>query len=171
LERDGFAKGVREEGGEVKKAQVVKAPDPFPNGRCDLFLSGSIDMGNAPHWRKVVIEFLRDLPIVIANPRRDDWDSTWIQSINCKQFREQVLWELDAMEKARMIGVYFAPDTYAPITLLEMGLFAHSDRLVVCCPNGFYRKGNIEIVTFRYGIPFYQSMDRFIAALKRELRQ
>ena len=35
----------------------------------------------------------------------------------------------------------------APITLLELGLFARSGKLIVCCPDGYWRKGNIEVVS------------------------
>jgi hypothetical protein len=156
--------------GDSMSATVIMAPNPLPDGKCDLFLSGSIDMGIAQTWRSGLVDILYDLPIVIANPRRDDWDSTWVQSINCKPFREQVFWELNAMERAKVIAVYFTPDSKAPITLLELGLFAHSGRVMVCCPSGFYRKGNIEIVSYKYGIPFYPSLDGLVKGIKQRLK-
>jgi len=60
-----------------------------------------------------------------------------------------VEWELSAQEAADLM--YFAPDTRAPITLLELGLFAKK-RLFVCCPDGYWRKGNVDVVCRRYGI-------------------
>jgi hypothetical protein len=66
---------------------------------------------------------------------------------------EQVEWELAGLEQASLIAMYFEPSTQAPITLLELGLFAQSGRLVVCCPPGFWRRGNIEIVCARYQVP------------------
>ena len=127
-------------------------------------------MGTAPTWRQSVIESLADLPIVIANPRRDDWDSTWRQSINEPRLREQVLWELKAMECARVIAVYFVPETQAPISLMELGLHANSGRMLVCCPDGFYRKGNVEIVAFRYGVPLFEQLDPFVSELRERLQ-
>ena len=70
--------------------------------------------------------------VTILNPRRDDWDNSWTQSINNPQFREQVEWELEAMEKADIIAMYFDKSTKSPITLLELGLFAHTGKMIVC---------------------------------------
>jgi hypothetical protein len=47
--------------------------------------------------------------------------------------------------------MYFAPETRAPNTLLELGLFARSGKLVVCCPEGYWRRGNVQVVCRRYG--------------------
>lgn len=133
----------------------IKAPNKF-NHECDtletfLFLAGSIEMGAAVNWQSVIAKAFKDSSVVILNPRRDDWDSSWIQSIKNNQFREQVEWELDAMEFADFILMYFDPATKSPISLLELGLFARSGKLVVCCPEGFWRKGNVDIVCNRYG--------------------
>jgi len=97
---------------------------------------------------------LSDVPnLTILNPRRDDCDDSWFQSIHDTQFRQQVEWEIAAQEMADVIFMYFAPDTKAPITLLELGLFARSGKLVVCCPDGYWRKGNVEVVCHRFGVP------------------
>lgn len=112
-----------------------------------IFLAGSIEMGKAEDWQAKVARELANADAVILNPRRDDWDDTWVQSINHPLFREQVEWELVGLERADHVLVYFAPDTFAPITLLELGkLTARPDRITVCCPDGFYRKGNVEVV-------------------------
>ena len=50
------------------------------------------------------------------------------------QFSQQVNWELDALEVADWIVVYFDPDTQSPISMLELGLHAKSDKVIVCCP-------------------------------------
>ncbi len=123
-------------------------------------------MGVAEDWQARVEAALADLPVVILNPRRDEWDSSWEQSILDERFREQVLWELAAQERAALIGMYFAPNTKAPVTLLELGLFARSGRVVVCCPDGFWRKGNVEIVSARYGVPLVNDFDEFISELR-----
>ena len=62
--------------------------------------------------------------VVVLNPRRVDWDSSWTQSIREPKFRGQVEWELDALERAQVIAMWFVPETRAPITLLELGLHA-----------------------------------------------
>lgn len=87
-----------------------------------------------------------------------------------ERFCEQVEWELSALEDADIIFMYFAPGTTAPISLLEFGLFARSGKLVVCCPDGFYRKGNVDIVCQRYAITQVDSIEEGIKiVLERDL--
>lgn len=134
----------------------VKAPNPIPEAHYYVFLAGSIEMGMADKWQDVIVkELIKNFPKheenfwVILNPRRDDWDSTWEQKKDNPAFRGQVEWELDAMERADKIVMYFDPKTYSPVTMLELGLHAGSDKLIVCCAEGFWRKGNVDIVCER----------------------
>lgn len=132
----------------------IKAPNKLRFDKPSVFLAGSIEMGMAEEWQKKVVEALRDEDVIVFNPRRDDWDSSWIQDIDNKPFRRQVEWELEAQEKASLILFYFSPNTKSPITLLELGLVARNRKqfVMVCCPEGFWRKGNVDIVCERYGI-------------------
>jgi hypothetical protein len=151
--------------------RVIKPPSPLilEASELSVFLAGSIEMGAAEDWQTQVEAALADLPVVILNPRRDDWDSTWKQSIIDERFREQVEWEFAAQERADLIGMYFAPETKAPVTLLELGLFARSGKLVVCCPNGFWRKGNVEIVCARYRVPLVTDFDALVSNLREAI--
>ncbi|TDZ13863.1 hypothetical protein Cob_v013027 [Colletotrichum orbiculare MAFF 240422] len=135
---------------------VQKPPTPFSITGKSVFLAGSIEMGSAPDWQAALTETLSArLPsttITVLNPRRGNWDGGWVQSIHNAQFKEQVDWELDAQDTCDVIAMYFSPGTKSPISLLELGLYAASGKIVVCCPEGFWRKGNVEIVCHRYGI-------------------
>lgn len=120
-------------------------------------------MGKADNWQVKVEQHFKDRNgIVLFNPRRDDWDSSWEQSINNAQFYTQVRWELDHLEKADDIIMHFEPNTMSPISLLEFGLYADSGKLLVSCPNGFWRKGNVEIVCEQYGIMCYNSIEELL---------
>jgi len=130
-----------------------------------VFLAGSIDMGAAKDWQTDLVVALGARDITILNPRREDWDSSWKQSIDEPQFREQVEWELDGLERADLVAMWFAPDSVAPITLLELGLTARADKLVVGCPAGFWRKGNVEVVCARFDIPLATDWAAFVAAV------
>lgn len=149
----------------------IKAPNAFSSHWKEtprpkyLFLAGSIEMGKAEKWQDKVVRLLKDTDWTILNPRRDDWDSSWVQSKDNSQFRQQVEWELDAQEMADMILMYFDPATKSPITLLELGLFARSSRLIVVCPKGFYRKGNVDIVCERYGMLQAKTLEEAIKFL------
>lgn len=145
-------------------ARILKPPAPLVlhPGERSLFLAGSIEMGRAEMWQAEVERAFADEEVVILNPRRDHWDASWEQSIHNPLFRGQVEWELSAQELATVIAMYFAPETRAPITLLELGLSARSGKLVVGCPAGFWRKGNVEIVCARHGIPMVESLAELI---------
>lgn len=144
--------------GHIFKAPAI--PGPFYTAsRPTVFLSGSIEMGRAKLWQDRAGELLAANGFTVFNPRRDDWDSSWEQSPRDPNFFEQVSWELDMMERADSVIVYFDAATQSPITLLELGLFAKSDKLMVCCPPGFWRRGNVEMVCLRYGIPLFEELD------------
>jgi Nucleoside 2-deoxyribosyltransferase like len=153
-------------------ARIIKPPAPLTlhDGERSLFLAGSIEMGAAELWQTEVERALVDEEVVILNPRRDQWDASWEQSIRHPMFREQVEWELSGQELATIIALYFAPTTRAPITLLELGLFAHSGKQVVCCPAGFWRRGNVEIVCGRHGIPMVDSLPALIDLVRLRLK-
>lgn len=137
--------------------------------RSTIFLAGSIEMGKAENWQQRMVRELEGKDYVFYNPRRDDWDSSWEQKIENKQFREQVEWELNALEKAETIVIYFDTNTMSPISLLELGIWAgkRPEKLEVVCPEGFWRKGNVDIVCKKYGIRQHDSFDDLIKYLKR----
>lgn len=145
----------------------IKAPNKYiiNDQKMSIFLAGSIEMGSADNWQTKLVTALKDLDILILNPRRDDWDSSWKQTIDNNQFKEQVEWELAALERAELIVMYFDPNTKSPISLLELGLFARSGKLLVCCPEGFWRKGNVDIVCKKYGIIQEDSIDNIITLI------
>jgi hypothetical protein len=132
-----------------------------------VFLAGSIGVDvKAEEWQRRFIDALAKENYRLLNPRRADWDSSWEQSINNPKFKEQVLWELDGLEMADIIVMYFDPKTSSPISLLELGLYARSKKLIVLCPEGFWRKGNVDIVCEKYNIKvvstFQELIDIFI---------
>lgn len=111
----------------------IKSPGKLPK---TVFLAGSIEMGEAENWQERVAGELSDVPnLTILNPRRDDWDRSWVQSIADRQFREH----------------------------------ARSGKVIVCCPDGFWRKGNVEVVCNRFGIPLSNDLDDAIERLKISL--
>lgn len=151
-------------------AHVIKAPEALVTSGFTVFLSGSIDMGKAKDWQTEIADKLRDEDVILFNPRRDDWDDSWKQEMSFKPFREQVEWELNALEKADMIVVYFDKDGQAPITLMELGLHKDDD-MVVCCPEGYFRKGNVDIVCHKYGIKQVDDIDGLVEEIKKRVKK
>ncbi|TVQ82905.1 MAG: hypothetical protein EA357_08060 [Micavibrio sp.] len=150
----------------------IQAPQDYAeyltSARPAVFLGGSIEMGAAERWQDALADDLQNEDVLLLNPRRTDWDASWKQSMDQPQFRGQVEWELQALEDADLILLYLQPGTKSPISLLELGLYAKSapEKLLVCCPDGFWRKGNVDIVCARYGVQ--QVADK--AALTETLR-
>jgi len=141
--------------------KIFKAPTKIPDDLPEksIFLAGSIDMGEAVNWQTQVEKSLENYPFAIFNPRRDDWDSSWEQDISNSQFREQVTWELDNLDRADAILFFFDKNGKAPITLLELGHYIKSGKCVVCCPEGFWRRGNVQVLCARYDVPLYEDLD------------
>jgi hypothetical protein len=140
--------------------------------RRTVFLAGSIEMGKAVDWQTVVTRALLDSGIdedvLVLNPRRDDWDSTWTQAESNPQFNEQVTWELNGLDASQAVFFYFQPGTVSPISLLELGLMLNSEHdpaMFIVCPEGYARKGNVDITAHRTGHAVYGSLEGGIAAL------
>lgn len=149
--------------------KIYKPPRSLPSlfPARSLFLGGSIEMGGADDWQEQVTNQLSSTDLTIFNPRRDNWDSTWVQEITNPEFKAQVSWELEALERCGLILIHFVPGTKSPISLLELGLFGHASGVHVCCPKGFWRKGNVDIVCERYSIPIYEKLESAVEVIKK----
>ncbi|THU83141.1 hypothetical protein K435DRAFT_844147 [Dendrothele bispora CBS 962.96] len=138
-----------------------------------VFLAGSIEMGKAEDWQAKLTSTLSNLGLpyhlTVLNPRRESWDPSWIQDISNPQFRGQIEWELDCQDRADVIAMYLHPDDEGSISLLELGLLAESGKMVVCCPEGFSSRGNVQIVCKRYGISLVGSMDELVQEVVKRL--
>jgi hypothetical protein len=151
--------------------RVIIAPEPLPTQfeHPAIFLAGSIDEGAAVEWQKQFMAAFATDAVTLLNPRRDQWRSTVVQAANVPEFREQVDWELTGLERANLIALHFAPESRAPISLLELGLFARTGKLIVSCPDGYWRKGNVEMVCRRYGVTLVGSLEALIQAVRDRL--
>jgi len=154
------------------KVQILKPTDGDPVlYRVTVFLAGSIETGIAEDWQTKISNKIAELemPVTIFNPRRDSWDSSWEQRESNPEFSKQVNWEMDRLEECDIIFMYFSPGTKSPISLLELGLYADSGKMIVCCPDGFWRKGNVEIVCSRYNIPLHDNLEHAMICLSSVL--
>lgn len=132
-----------------------------------IFLAGSIENGKAREWQNEVVALLEDLDVDIYNPRGDKWNPDTEQSIDNLNFHHQVIWELSNIEHADLVVFYFQSGTISPISLLELGYCAGSyTNTIVYCENGFFRKGNVDIVCDRYGIRQVFSMGELVEQVR-----
>ncbi len=155
----------------MNSLEIIKPPHPLPAtfGQKTLFLAGSIEMGKAGDWQELVTKSLEGKVLTILNPRRDQWDSSWEQSIENPIFKAQVEWELEGLERADFRLFHFEAGTKSPITLMELGLCARMENVIVHCAEGFWRKGNVDVVCERYGLARVGSLQAAINQLKAKI--
>ena len=148
--------------------RVYKAPEHYELDENDfsIFLGGSIEMGKAEDWQTRLTNLLASYNnVVILNPRRDDWDSSWVQDPTPgTKFYEQVDWELCSQDAASLLVYYFDPETKSPITLLELGSYGSVDprNVIVCCPDGFWRKGNVVMFCNHNFVKMVENFDDLV---------
>lgn len=127
-------------------------------------------MGKAEDWQTRLAGYFNDSRVTFWNPRRDDWDSSWVQDPSeGTQFHEQVAWELAAQDDADFIVYYFDPDTQAPITLLELGSYGTKNpkNVIVCCPEGYFRKGNVVMFCNHHGVKLVDTFNELVDNLSK----
>lgn len=148
-------------------ATIITAPERLPQlkaGTWSAFLAGAIDMGAAIDWQAWVIKQLAHRSeMILFNPRRAVPFTPDMQD-------EQIVWELDALELADTIFMWFPKDAKAPISFFESGLYWHSGKLIIGAEIGFYRRRNLEITGNRYGVVVHDNLYAMIAAMRLKMR-
>lgn len=147
----------------------VKPPNEAENSQeLRIFLGGTIDMGHSEDWQKTVVGKLTGEEVLFFNPRRDDWDKSWEQKKENPKFKGQVIWELRHLEEADVILFHFEEESVSMITLLELGLYVRDSkkRVLIHCPDGYMRKGNIDIVLEFYGLSQVETLDEAAIIIK-----
>jgi hypothetical protein len=52
---------------------------------------------------------------------------------------------------------------------MELGLWAQSGKIIVCCNEAFWREGNVKLVCERYNIPFVGTFEQLVPAVREML--
>ena len=133
-----------------------------------IFLAGTIDNGSSVDWQKEIIKKLsseakdekywliapgEDLELTVFNPRRENWDA----GAGVEAVEAQIKWEEDKLDEADLILMVIQDDSKSPISLLELGLYGPSGRMVVFCTDKFYRYTNVRMTCEKYLIPLINS--------------
>lgn len=129
-----------------------------------VFLAGTIDNGDSLNWQDKVIMELINLGIKceVFNPRREHWNPNPTK----EDMEAQIKWEQDHLDRADIIAMVLLDDSKSPISLLEMGLYAKSKKLIVFCTPKFYRFDNVRLTCEKYHIPLVQDLHPLIIANK-----
>ena len=150
----------------MDKIKVFTPPYDYDNGKnmtdiapLRVFLGGTIDDGKSINWQSELIGELNSCdtvhPIIVYNPRRSEWPS----SDDHSEIDKQIKWELSHLERADLIVMNILGNSKSPISLMEIGLFARENKLLVFCPKDFYRYDNVRVVCGSYGVQLFETND------------
>ena len=140
---------------EVQPRMREPSDEEVANGYyVTVFLAGTIDMGNSVDWQARLVGTFSSCEgrYILYNPRRDNFTNT------PEEMEYQVNWELDHLEKSQIIIMNILGSSKSPVTLLEMGLFMKSGKLLVACEPDYYRHDNVRITCAKYNVPLYDSL-------------
>ena len=111
----------------MDKIRVFTPPYDYDNGKnieydvipLRVFLGGTIDNGKSIDWQETLIGELNSCdtvhPIIVYNPRRDEWSS----SEDHDEINKQVNWELSHLEDADIIVMNILGNSKSPISLSD----------------------------------------------------
>lgn len=129
--------------------KYIEAPEKHYTGEISIFLAGGIT--NCPDWQKEMVELLKDLDIVIFNPRRENFP------IGEKTAAyEQIEWEFEFLDRVDMILFWFSRGSLNPIVLFEYGKWLMNTRtkglgiykpIFVGIDPEYERRADVEIQT------------------------
>ncbi len=129
-------------------------------------------MGTAIDWQTQLKTALADKQVTIYNPRRDQWDATWVQSASEPMFNGQVNWEVDHIDEADIVFFFIDPATKSIVTfgefyyiLGQLKAGKHRDVIIVC-PQGYWRRGNLEVMCNRFSLKLHETLEEGIEVLK-----
>lgn len=150
---------------------IIITPEEIKNkgankiGAKSVFLAGTIDNGNSLNWQdKTIIELINlgVKNLEVFNPRREHWNP----NPSKEDMEKQITWEQDHLDKADVIAMVLLDDSKSPISLLELGLYAKSNKLIVFCTPNFYRWDNVRLICKKYHIELVQDTHPTIIANK-----
>lgn len=121
--------------------RYIEALDIYNGKEKSIFLAGGIT--GCKNWQKEAVEMLKDLPIVLFNPRRKNFPIH-----NPDAAKEQIIWEYNHLRKANAISFWFPEETICPIVLYELGAWSMRKKpLFIGVHPNYSRRQDVEIQT------------------------
>lgn len=116
-----------------------------------IFLAGSMDHKQEGSWRDTIsAEFGA---YSIFDPTNNNHDH-----LNTKEMKRHINWELDALQLSDMILLNFLPNAQSPISLVELGMYIRSNKLIVICPQEFYKSNYVHTLCKKYNTPIFNNI-------------
>jgi hypothetical protein len=126
------------------QGRIIRSPerwDKTSDPRKGIFLAGGIT--NCSQWQREVADTLAEsLPIVVLDPRRDNWDmrNNHVESV------VQIEWESKHLKKSDYIIFWFPATSDCPITLFELGCWlGKGANLMIGTDSDYRRRLDVEV--------------------------
>lgn len=124
-----------------EKMLYIESPEVYRGQRKSLFLAGGIT--GCPDWQEQMKERLKDVDVVLLNPRRKNFPIN-----DPTAAKAQIKWEHEHLRKASAILIWFPWETLCPIVLYELGAWSMTrKRLFVGVHPDYERKRDVKIQT------------------------
>lgn len=120
------------------------------------FLAGSMDLQKEISWRDKIMKKISG-NVHFLDPTNKNHDS-----LSDKEMEEHITWELASMEFADKIILHFLPNAKSPISLVELGLYVKSGKLIVMCSDDFYKSRYVNVLCKKYNAPVYKDFNLLI---------
>jgi hypothetical protein len=119
----------------------VEAPNKIEVNKKSIFIAGGIT--DCPDWQKELIEKIKDLDIVVYNPRRSNFDVS-----DSSAMETQIKWEHEMLMRSDVISFWFCKEAIQPITLYELGSYSKTSKpLIIGIDKKYERRKDVEIQT------------------------
>jgi hypothetical protein len=114
---------------------------------------------------------LSHLDVTVLNRARLDWKSEWKRDRSFNpRWGDQAKWVLDGLEAADVIAIYFARETAQAKDLMELELWARSERCVVGYSQGYSEEEKVRVICERFDIECVASVEDFGGRCPTEAR-
>ncbi|HEX4606764.1 MAG TPA: nucleoside 2-deoxyribosyltransferase domain-containing protein [Urbifossiella sp.] len=145
-------------------ATHVRPPAEFDGPVRSVFLAGGIS--NTRDWQAELVHILGDAPLVLLNPRRENYP--WHDPAAAE---EQIRWEFRHLRRATAVLFWFPPETLCPIALFELGgqVRAVDQPLFVGTDPAYARRQDV-VIQLRLARPEVTVVDD-LAALAGQVRE
>ncbi len=121
------------------------------------FLAGSIDYKLITNWRKQVINILgKDNNFFDPTNKNHD-------TLSKKEMKNHIEWELGALLLSDKIILNLLPHSLSPISLVELGLYVDSGKLIVICPKEFYKSEYVYTLCQKYNTPVFEDITQALS--------
>lgn len=142
---------------------IYNSTIPLPEkaiGEKYVFLAGSMDADQTTNWRTQCITALENSHHIF-DPTHKEHDS-----LNKWEMKNHINWELDALNRADIIILNFLPNALSPISLVELGLYVPSGKLIVICPKEFYKNTYVTTLCKKYNTPIFLSTEQALNTIQ-----